>query len=101
MRKAPLLVAFSLLAASAAAQTQKPAPTEQRPEATAPAPAPAPRLNLKLDDAARYTREVPVSKGGGENLPGLGEGASPMERPTRDLRPDFSSTFPKDTNPGK
>ena len=96
MRKAPLLIAFSLLAASAAAQTQKPAPAEQRPEATAPAP--APRLNLKLDDAARYTREVPVSKDGGENLPGLGEGTT---FPKRDLRPDYSSTFPKDSNPGR
>jgi hypothetical protein len=99
MRKALLFIALPLLAAAgpAASQAPKPAPQEERP-AAAPEAAPGPRLNLKLDDAGRYTRETPREGGSYEALPSLGDGARPL--PTI---PSSTSTrpFPKDSERGE
>jgi hypothetical protein len=99
MRKTPIFVALSLLGAAGAAgaQAPKPAPAEER------GAAPGPRLNLKLDDAARYTRETPREdadgKGAAGNLPSLGGDSVSLERaPRSDSRP---SPIPKDTEAGR
>ena len=101
MRKAPrfvfLFVAFSLLAAAGPAAPQAPKP--------APAPAeerPAPRLNLKLDEPARfYTRETPADGAGGkstaDNLPSLGGNPVSLEPPTAPPSRPPSSPYPKDS----
>jgi hypothetical protein len=106
VRKAPVFVAFALLAASgpAAPQAAKPAPppVEERPAASSMAPSRP--LNLKLDlPASTYTRDASSEAAAGKdagNLPSLGGSAVPYERaPTP--RMDSASPFPKDTAPGR
>jgi hypothetical protein len=94
-------IVFALLFCAGLATAQAPqkpaaAPPEERP-ASVPA-APAPRLNLKLDDAARYTREEPVSKGGSDQLPSLGAGAVFLEpAPTLPRAEPSRSPYPVDS----
>ena len=96
-----LLVALSaLIAAPVAAEAPKPAAAEvPKPAAAEANPAPAPRLNLRLDNAARYSREVPREDAGGGTLPGLGSEARPL--PERSFSKSMDETFPKDSVPGR
>jgi len=90
-------IVFALLFSAGLATAQAPqkpaaAPPEERPVA------PAPRLNLKLDDAARYTREEPVSKGGNDQLPSLGAGAVALEpAPTLPRAEPSRTPYPVDS----
>jgi hypothetical protein len=92
-----LLLALSLCPAAAAAQEQKPPAQEERPAAS-PAE-PAPRLNLRLDDAARYSREAPRESPGAAGLPALGGDARPL--PARSLATPLDGPFPKDSERGE
>jgi hypothetical protein len=94
MRKAPAWIAIALLGAAGpgAAQAPKPDPAAERPAA------PAPRLNLKLDNPARYARESPV-EGGGAALPALGGDARPLPA-TSPPTPNTAGTFNKDSQQG-
>jgi hypothetical protein len=91
VRRSPLLLALALAVAggSVAAQVQapKPAPKEEPP-----------RLNLKLDQPARfYTSETPDEKKPSEDkLPSLGDSAKPMERPAPS-RGDGTFSYPSDS----
>jgi hypothetical protein len=95
-----LLVALSLVADIALAQTEKPPAREER---AAPAQeertAPAPRLNLKLDNAGNYAREVPREDAGSAQLPALGGDARPM--PAKPLSDPLDGPFPKDSERGE
>ena len=92
MRKTSAFVALALLAAagSAAGQTQAPKPQSKEE--------PPPRLNLKLDQPARfYTSETPAEKKPSEDkLPSLGDSAKPMERPAPS-RGDSTFSYPEDS----
>jgi len=98
MRKAPLLVAFSLLgvAGPAAAEAPKPAPAEARLEAP---PSPRPPLNLKLENPSQYLREAPQERSAGDGLPSLGANARPLPPPTP--TPSTSTTYPTDSQRGQ
>jgi hypothetical protein len=89
MRK---FVVLALLATTglAVAQTQAPKPP--------PRDEPPPRLNLKLDQPARfYTTETPgEKKPSDDKLPALGDGAKPMERPAP-TRGESTFSYPEDT----
>lgn len=91
MRRSPLLLALALAVAAGpvAAQEQapKPAPKEEPP-----------RLNLKLDQPARfYTSETPdEKKPSADKLPSLGDSAKPMERPAPS-RGDSTFSYPSDS----
>jgi len=91
MRRSPLFLALALAVAAGpvAAQVQapKPAPKEEPP-----------RLNLKLDQPARfYTSETPGEKKPSEDkLPSLGDSAKPMERPAPS-RGDSTFSYPSDS----
>jgi hypothetical protein len=91
MKRLPrfLAMALALAAGPVAAQgeTPKPAPKEEPP-----------RLNLKLDQPARfYTSETPGEKKQSEDkLPSLGDSAKPMERPTPS-RGDSTFSYPTDS----
>ena len=91
MRSALAFLALALMAAAgpAAAQTQapKPPPKEEQP-----------RLNLKLDQPARfYTSETPAEKApSADKLPSLGDSAKPMERPAPS-RGDSTFSYPEDS----
>lgn len=90
-----LVFALLLLAAAGpvAPQAPKADPSEERP-AVSPS-SPAPRLNLKLDDPARYTREAPrESDGAAGALPTLGANARPV--PVTPM-PTTTRPFPEDT----
>jgi hypothetical protein len=82
-------VALGLAAGLVAAQEQapKPAPKEEPP-----------RLNLRLDQPARfYTSETPAEKTPSEDkLPSLGDSAKPMERPAPS-RGDSTFSYPEDS----
>jgi hypothetical protein len=98
MKKAPLPIAFALLAAAGPAAAQAPAPAaveERAAPAERRAPA-APRLNLKLDNAAQYTTEAPKEKDAGANLPVLGGNAVPYERAPRP-RMEGTAPYPRDS----
>jgi hypothetical protein len=92
MRRSPLSLALALAVAAgpvvAQVQEPKPAPKEE----------PAPRLNLKLDQPARfYTSETPgEKKPSDDKLPSLGDGAKPMERPAPS-RGESTFSYPKDS----
>jgi hypothetical protein len=60
--------------------------------------APAPRLNLKLDNPARYAQESPGA-GGAAALPALGGDARPLPAPSPS--PNTAGTFPKDSQQGQ
>ena len=94
MRKASAWVAIALLGAAgpAAAQAPKPDAAAERPAA------PTPRLNLKLDNPARYAQESPA-EGGAANLPALGGDARPL--PATSPTPNTAGTFPKDSQQGQ
>ena len=92
-----LLVALSLVSGAAAAQAQKPAAQEERPAVSNPSP--APRLNLKLDDPGRYTREEPREGAGSAALPTLGGDARQL--PARTANTPLDGPFPKDTERGE
>jgi hypothetical protein len=99
MRKAPLFIAFPLLAAAgpAAPEAPKPGPSEERP-ASSPV-SPGPRLNLKLDDPARYTRETPrEGNGSADALPSVGGNARPLPASSTPTTPP---SYPKDTERGE
>jgi hypothetical protein len=91
VRRSPLVLALALALAAGpvAAQVQapKPAPKEEPP-----------RLNLKLDQPARfYTSETPGEKKPSEDkLPSLGDSAKPMERPAPS-RGDSTFSYPSDS----
>jgi hypothetical protein len=88
MRSTSIFIALTLVAGSAAAQTQapKPPPKEEPP-----------RLNLKLDQPARfYTSETPGGKPSEDKLPSLGDSAKPMERPAPS-RGDSTFSYPEDS----
>ena len=91
MRPSAVLVALGLALAAgpvaAQGQAPKPAPKEEPP-----------RLNLKLDQPARfYTSETPVEKTPSEDkLPSLGHSAKPMERPAPS-RGDSTFSYPEDS----
>jgi hypothetical protein len=91
MRRSSLFLALALAVAAGpvAAQVQapKPAPKEEPP-----------RLNLKLDQPARfYTSETPGEKKPSEDkLPSLGDSAKPMERPAPS-RGDSTFSYPSDS----
>ncbi len=95
MRSTPVFLALALVVAAApgAAQVQapKPAPKEEPP-----------RLNLKLDQPARYyTSETPGEKKPSEDkLPSLGDSAKPMERPVPS-RGDSTFSYPSDSTERK
>ena len=84
-----LAMALAIAAIPVAAQVQapKPAPKEEPP-----------RLNLKLDQPARfYTSETPAEKKPSEDtLPSLGDSAKPMERPAPS-RGDSTFSYPEDS----
>ena len=84
-----LALALAVSAGPVAAQVQapKPAPKEEPP-----------RLNLKLDQPARfYTSETPGEKKPSEDkLPSLGDSAKPMERPAPS-RGDSTFSYPEDS----
>ena len=100
MRKAPVFVALSLLAAAGPAAAQapqapKPAPAEERP-----------RLNLKLDNPGQYARETPREAAGGnkdakDNLPSLGGNAVSFEPSPASRSRTPTSPYPKDTETGR
>ena len=95
MRRSSLFLALALAVAAGpvAAQVQapKPAPKEEPP-----------RLNLKLDQPARfYTSETPGEKKPSEDkLPSLGDSAKPMERPVPS-RGDSTFSYPSDSTDRK
>ncbi len=93
MSRAPVLVALLLLGASG------PAPSQEAPKP--PAKEERPSLNLRLDNAARYTRESPDGKAAADNLPSLGGNAAPLERTPKPVTYPGASPFPKDTEPGR
>jgi hypothetical protein len=86
-------VALGLAAGLVAAQEQapKPAPKEEPP-----------RLNLRLDQPARfYTSETPgEKKPSDDKLPSLGDSAKPMERPAPS-RGDSTFSYPNDSTERK
>jgi hypothetical protein len=87
-----LAMALAIAAVPATAQVQapKPAPKEEPP-----------RLNLKLDQPARfYTSETPGEKPSEDKLPSLGDSAKPMERPAPS-RGDSTFSYPKDSTERK
>lgn len=96
MRKAPVCVALALLATAGPvagqAEAPKPAAKEERP-----------RLNLKLDEPARfYVRETAPegadAKGAAGNLPSLGGGAATLERASPEPRSrPATSPYPIDS----
>ena len=88
MRKALLLL---LLSGTAAAQAPKPAPAPAEERPVRP-------LNLKLDGrAGDYTREAPRDTKGGDNLPGLGEGAMAIDQIPTPRSETVRSPYPKDS----
>jgi hypothetical protein len=90
MRKTPALLALVLAAVAlpAAAQTQAPKPAAKEEP---------PRLNLKLDQPARfYTSETPAEKKSEDRLPSLGDNAKPLERPAP-ARGDSTFSYPEDS----
>ena len=91
MRHSPLLLALALAvaASSVAAQAQAPKPAAKEEP---------PRLNLKLDQPARfYTSETPDEKKPSQDkLPSLGDSAKPMERPAPS-RGDSTFSYPSDS----
>ena len=91
MRRRLAVLASMLVTACApaAAQTEAPKP---RPKEEPP------RLNLKLDQPARfYTSETPGEKKPSEDkLPSLGDSAKPMERPPPP-RGDSTFSYPEDS----
>ena len=95
MRPSSLFLALALAASAGlvAAQVQapKPAPKEEPP-----------RLNLKLDQPARYyTSETPgEKKPSDDKLPSLGDSAKPMERPAPS-RGDSTFSYPNDSTERK
>ena len=92
MRKALLLI---LLSGTAAAQAPKPAPAPTTAEER-----PARPLNLKLEGrAGDYTREAPRDKGG-DNLPGLGDGAMAIDQIPSPRSETVRSPYPKQ-EPGR
>jgi hypothetical protein len=91
MRRSSLFLAFALAVAAGpvAAQVQAPKPAAKEVP---------PRLNLKLDQPARfYTSETPGEKKAPEDkLPSLGDSAKPMERPAPS-RGDSTFSYPSDS----
>ena len=90
MRRSALFLALALAVAAgpvaAQGQAPKPAPKEEPP-----------RLNLKLDQPARfYTSETPGGKPSEDELPSLGDNAKPMERPAPS-RGDSTFSYPEDS----
>ena len=91
MRRSAVFVAFALALAAgpvaAQGQAPKPAPKDEPP-----------RLNLKLDQPARFfTSETTAEKKPSEDkLPSLGDGAKPMERPAPS-RGDSTFSYPEDS----
>ena len=91
MRGSPLFLTLALAFAAgpvgAQVQAPKPAAKEEPP-----------RLNLKLDQPARfYTSETPGEKKPSEDkLPSLGDSAKPMERPAPS-RGDSTFSYPSDS----
>ena len=102
MRKIPLFVAVTLLAAAvpvAAQPASAPRPSAPAPERKAPSG--ETRLNLKLDGpASQYVRETapePASGKAGDNLPSLGGTAAPVERtPTVPVPERAKTPYPRD-----
>jgi hypothetical protein len=98
--KRVLFIALALAAGAVAAQAQKPPAQEERPSVSTSVSntEPAPRLNLRLDDAARYSREVPREGAGSAPLPTLGGDARPLpaQRMSTTDRP-----FPPDSERGE
>ncbi len=100
MRKAPALAALALLVAAGPAAAQAQQPPAQPPKDERPP------LNLKLDQPARlYVREMAPEGADGKaaagNLPSLGDGAAPLERPSEPRARTPTSPFPKDTETGR
>jgi hypothetical protein len=98
--KLAILAALAFVAAAVPAAAQAPAPT---PTAAQPPQQPAPQagsgLNLKLDDAAGYTRETPREGGGSaEALPSVGGNARPLPASSTSTA---TQPFPKDTERGE
>jgi hypothetical protein len=95
MRRSSLFLAFALAVAAGpvAAQVQAPKPAAKEEP---------PRLNLKLDQPARfYTSEPPGEKKPSEDkLPSLGDSAKPMERPAPS-RADSTFSYPSDSTDRK
>ena len=91
MRRSPLLLALALAVAASPVATQVQAPKPAAKEEP-------PRLNLKLDQPARfYTSETPGEKKPSEDkLPSLGDSAKPMERPVPP-RGDSTFSYPTDS----
>jgi hypothetical protein len=95
MRPSSLFLALALAASAGLVAAQVPAPK--------PAPKEEPpRLNLKLDQPARYyTSETPGEKKPSEDkLPSLGDSAKPMERPVPS-RGDSTFSYPNDSTERK
>jgi hypothetical protein len=82
-----MALAIAAIPVTAQVQAPKPAPKEEPP-----------RLNLKLDQPARfYTSETPAEKTPSEDkLPSLGDSAKPMERPAPS-RGDSTFSYPEDS----
>ncbi|HWM43020.1 MAG TPA: hypothetical protein VNP36_11325 [Burkholderiales bacterium] len=103
MKKAPLFAAFSLLFAPGLGMSQapQPAPAEEPPASrlASPAASPGPRLNLKLDNPAQYSREMPKDSGSAERLPSLGGDARSL--PARDPTASRNAVYPQDSNPNR
>jgi len=98
MKKTPLFVAFSLLAAAGPAAPQAPAPAPSDAKTSQQPPAqPERKLNLKLDNPAQYSRETPRDGGSADVLPSLGADARPVEKTT----PSAVRTTPYPTDTGQ
>jgi hypothetical protein len=96
MKKTPLLVAFSLLAAAGPVAAQAPAPAPSDAKASQQPPAqPGTKLNLKLDNPAQYSRETPREGGSADVLPSLGANARPIEKAAPSA--ERTSPYPPDT----
>jgi hypothetical protein len=94
MRSTPVVLALALAVAAGpgAAQVQAPKPTPKEEP---------PRLNLKLDQPARYyTSETGEKKPSEDKLPSLGDSAKPMERPVPS-RGDSTFSYPSDSTDRK
>jgi hypothetical protein len=93
MNKSALLI----LLVAGAAWAQTPKPTEEKPAS----PPPKRPLNLKLEDAARYTREEPNAKSSQDNLPALGGGSTSFDRAPETTRAERPTVYPKDWETGR